>query len=67
MSQVGAMNSTDLKKIGKGLIIAVVGAVLTYGTETIPGVNLGSLTPIVVAGWSIVANFVRKWLSNSGK
>ena len=52
----------DWSKIFKGFLIAAVGAMLTYGTEALPSIDLGSFTPIVVAGWSVLVNVVRKWL-----
>ncbi len=61
-SEKFSLNSKDLKKLLTGLLIALVGAGLTYLTEMIPSVDFGSYTPIVVAGWSVVANAVRKFL-----
>jgi len=55
----------DWKKIGKGLLIALAGAFLTYGTEVIPGIDLGWTTPLVVAGWSVIVNAVRKWIASN--
>ena len=61
---IGSLNSVDWKKIGKGAIIAVIGALLTYLTPIITGLDLGVYTPIVVAFWSVVTNAVKKWLSD---
>ena len=55
----------DVKKILAGALIAGIGAVLTYITEQIPNVNLGEFTPLVVAFWSILANTVKKFLTES--
>jgi len=44
----------------KGLIIALLGAALTYLTTWISGYNWGVYTPVVVALWSVVVNLVRK-------
>jgi hypothetical protein len=54
----------DLKKIGKGAVIALLGASLTYGTTYFTNVNYGDLTPVWVAIWSIVANMGWKWISD---
>ena len=59
------LNLIDWQKIGKGLLIALAGAFLTYGTETIPGIDLGWLTPLVVAGWSVIVNLLRKWIPDN--
>jgi hypothetical protein len=66
-SQRFELNSTDLKKIGTGAIIAILGALLTYGTETIGNVELGQWTPIVVAVFSIIANTIRKFIVDNSK
>ena len=62
MSKNLRLNKKDGFKLLKGLGIAIVGAVLTYGTEMLPQVDLGTWTPIVMAFWSVVVNFVRKWM-----
>lgn len=55
----------DLKKLGIGLGIALLGAALTYLTEQLPNVDFGQWTPFVVALWSVIVNAVRKWLTES--
>lgn len=55
----------DLGKIGKGLLIAMAGAGLTYLTEQIPNVELGDWTPVVVAFFSVAVNLARKWLEEN--
>ena len=62
MSDKLKLNWVDGKKVLKGLAIAVVGAILTYGTNTLPNVELGMWTPMVMAGWSVVVNLVRKFV-----
>lgn len=64
-SPVGTLNKTDWKKIAVGAGVALMGALLTYITDEIPNVDLGSWTPIVVSGWSIVANTIRKALEGN--
>ena len=59
------LDPTDFKKLGNGLLVAVLGAALTYGTEFVTGENFGQWTPIVVAGWSVLANVGRKWIANN--
>jgi len=56
------LNAKDMKKVWKGLLIAVTGAVLTYGSEAILNIDFGDMTPLAVAGWGVLANLVRKWL-----
>jgi hypothetical protein len=65
MSNFLALNKEDFKKIGKGAIIAVVGALMTYLTQVITTIDFGAYTPIVVAFWGIVVNTVDKYLRNN--
>lgn len=58
-----ALNKHELLKIGKGLLIAMGGAALTYLTDMIPNIDFGQATPIVVAAWSVVVNIARKYLT----
>jgi len=59
------LSQYDWKKIGRGAIIATVGALLTYVTEQIPGFDFGEYTPMVVAFWSIFSNAIWKFMSNT--
>lgn len=52
----------DLKKIGRGALVAGVGAFLFYVLEALPGVDFGETwTPIVVAFLGVVSNAIRKY------
>jgi hypothetical protein len=65
MSKRFSLNKEDGKKILVGALMAIIGALLTYITETIGQVELGDYTPTVVAVWSIIANIARKYLLES--
>ncbi len=58
------LNTTDLKKIGVGALMAIIGALLTFLTETLGEIDLGQWTPIIVSGWSVFANLIRKFISD---
>lgn len=58
-----SLNKTDLIKIGKGAIFALCGALLTYIGQTIPSVDFGNYTPLVVALLGVAMNAAHKWLS----
>jgi len=60
-----SINSVDLTKLGKGMLIALAGAALTYGSEWVSGTDFGLWTPIVAAGWAVAANFVRKFIASN--
>lgn len=65
MSKRFTLNRTDAKKILTGAAVALAGVVLTGTTELVTHVDLGNWTPYVVAGWSVVANVARKFLSDA--
>jgi len=54
------------KKVGMGILCAAAGAVLTYLTAFISGLDLGALwTPIVMTAWTAISVVVRKWVSDN--
>lgn len=59
-----SLNKEDAKSIGKGALIAIAGALLTYFTGVIPNVDWGVYAPIVTAAFGILANSVRKFLKD---
>lgn len=61
------LNKEDLVKIGKGAGIALAGCLLTYLTEIIGDVDFGEFTSMVTALWSVVVNFVSKFLKDNSK
>lgn len=70
MSRSFSLDKRDLSKIAKGALVAAVGVVLTGTTELITQAaanrSLGNYAPYVVAAWSVVANAVRKFVSDTG-
>ena len=62
-----SLNVADWLKIGKGALIASVGAGLTYLSANVMGADFGMYTPVVVAGWSIFVNIAKKFLEESAK
>ena len=63
----GILNLCDWKKIGKGLLIALAGAALTYLQEQVPHIDFGSYTALVVALNSSLVNAAQRWLSDHSK
>ena len=58
------LNKEDLIKIGKGAIIAILGAVLTYGSSIISSIDFKGYAAIVTAIWSILVNAGWKWIKS---
>jgi hypothetical protein len=69
MKQIFSPNWTlikqDLKKLAIGLGITLLGALATYLEDTIPGLNFGAYTAIVVAINSLFVNIIRKFVMSS--
>jgi hypothetical protein len=45
--------------------MAIAGTLLTYVADLIPTIDFGIYTPIVVAGFSILSNIARKWITET--
>lgn len=58
------LNKQDLLKIGKGAVIALIGALLTYVASIAGNIDFGAYTPIVVAVLAIVVNAGRKFIAS---
>ena len=50
------MKKEDLISLAKGAGIAAAGAVLTYVSAWVSGADFGTMTPAVVAVFSVLAN-----------
>lgn len=56
----------DIRKIVKGLVIALVVAFVTWAEQTIPGIDFGSYQLLAVAINSAIVNAVREYLKAQG-
>jgi hypothetical protein len=57
-----SLSNIDYKKILVGAGIALLGALATYLQDTIPSIDFGVYTPIIVAVNSIIINAIRKFI-----
>lgn len=62
MSPKFTLNREDFYKIGKGLLIALAGAALTYLASVIGDIDFGPYTPVIVALGSVLINAGLKFL-----
>jgi hypothetical protein len=53
-------NKADFISLGKGVVITLLGALLTYLSSFIAGHDFGTWTPIIMTIWALVVNTVRK-------
>jgi len=59
------LTKDDLRSIGIGLVVALAGAFVTYITEIIAHIDFGEWTPVVVTLNSVLANAIRKFISEN--
>lgn len=59
------LDKTDWAKVGVGLLVALSGVALEQVTEIVLDTDFGQWTGVVVAGYSVLANTVRKWLKDN--
>ena len=53
-------------KIGMGIVVAIVAALLTYLTQLIPTFDFGpAWTPVVMTVWVAISSIVRRWVSDN--
>ncbi len=58
------LNKGDFSKILTGAQVAIVGALITYLTQTVGDIDFGTWTPIATALSAILVNILRKWVSS---
>lgn len=58
-----SFSSADLKKIGKGALIALGGAALAYFAELLPKIEWGSWAPVATALGAVLVNAGMKWIA----
>ena len=56
------LNKEKWISVGKGLLIAVGGAAATYLATITTQLDFGPFTPMIVAGFSVAINYIRKAL-----
>lgn len=61
------LGNVDIQKIGKGALIAIIGALLTYLTTVITHTDFGTYTTIVMAFWSVATNVAWKILDGQSQ
>lgn len=62
-----SIGKIDWKKIGIGALVALGGTLLTYVSQIVANTDFGVFTPLVVSGWAIVVNILRKFLTDTSQ
>lgn len=55
----------DIKPILMGALMAGIGAFVAFLAENVAKIDFKEFTPFVVMGVSVLANAVRKWISET--
>ena len=58
-----SLNKLDYIAILKGLLITLLGAALTYLSEYVTKLDFGDYTPIVLTGFALLVNTIRKYIT----
>ncbi len=53
----------DIRSLLIGLGITLLGAGLTYLSEYVAKADFGVYTPLMVTGWALIVNIIRKWIT----
>lgn len=64
MAAPGNIGVEELKKLGRSVLIAAVGAAVAVVEEYFRTGAFGLLTPFITASAAVLFNAVRLWLSN---
>lgn len=56
------IDSVGMKKVGKGALIAGIGASLVFLVENVSSIDFGEYTPFIVAISAVLVNLARKFL-----
>ncbi len=67
MSKKYTVSKEDLKKVGTGLVIALLGSLATFMEQTFSQIDFGSWTVLVFAINSALVNLIRKWVADETK
>jgi len=59
-----SLNTTDLWKAARGLLVVLAGAALTYLVDTIPQVDFGIYSPVIVSVSSTLIELARRYLTD---
>lgn len=57
------LNKADLQSIGRGLLITLAGALVTYLIEVLPQIDLGEYGVFIVPIAALLLNTARKYLA----
>lgn len=61
------LNRADMKEVGKGALLAILGVLLAYLTQVSTQIDFGVYTPFVSGLFFSLLNLCRVWLTDYSK
>jgi hypothetical protein len=62
-----ALDGADLRKLGTGFLVALVGAGATFLSDAATSIDFGMWSPFVSMAVSVVVNAIRKWIADNSQ
>jgi hypothetical protein len=62
-----ALDGADLRKLGTGFLVALVGAGATFLSDAATSIDFGMWSPFVSMAVSLVVNAIRKWIADNSQ
>ena len=62
-----ALDGADIRKLGTGFLIALVGAAATFLSDAATSIDFGMWAPFVSMAVSVVVNAIRKWIADNSQ
>jgi hypothetical protein len=60
-----ALDAADMRKLGTGFLVALVGALATFLSDLTTSIDFGLWSPFVGMAISVAVNFLRKWMTDN--
>jgi hypothetical protein len=62
-----SLDQADVRKLGTGFLVALVGAVATFLSDAATSVDFGMWSPFISMAVSVVVNAIRKWIADNSQ
>lgn len=62
-----SLDGADLRKLGTGFLVALVGAVATFLSDAATSIDFGMWSPFISMAVSVVVNAIRKWVADNSQ
>lgn len=62
-----SLDRADVRKLGTGFLVALVGAVATFLSDAATSIDFGMWSPFISMAVSVVVNAIRKWIADNSQ